>query len=391
MNLFEKLRTREVEISSLLAQVLRSADEEVRSVALLHEAVQQLPMDHALLDVQAAFCKSKGRGDLALECAKRSVTAAPGEFGPWARLAEIYVFLEEWELALLTLNSCPMFTHYDKDAPRTPEPTSRVMLPLLYDSTLDEINDDVPAGGELIQPNPRKLVGATYKGTFLKAYSLLTEIAAKIGWDQLLRIRSHVFVMEEEYRQGGSSQQAAKSRNSSTTALKGPSNVTVNGAATDGSEEEAEQTADRESQEAGPTASKTSIDSNTIAASEELKADEIEKPEHTVPSEVVKGGGEDVRRTQLSSGFLLTFISRMHPTRSLRSFRISVSVSAGSTILSWCSTKTYGSIPSGALKWCNTGKEVSSIRSQLRNGRFWVSLQSVCTTPSRPLKHTRRA
>ena len=41
---------------------------------------------------------------------------------------------------------------------------------------------------------------AGYQGTFLKAYNLLTKIAAAIGWDQLLKIRSEVFVMEEEYR-----------------------------------------------------------------------------------------------------------------------------------------------------------------------------------------------
>jgi hypothetical protein len=37
-------------------------------------------------------------------------------------------------------------------------------------------------------------------GTFAKAYSLLTRLATKVGWDDLLRFRSAVFVMEEEYR-----------------------------------------------------------------------------------------------------------------------------------------------------------------------------------------------
>jgi hypothetical protein len=38
------------------------------------------------------------------------------------------------------------------------------------------------------------------RGTFAKAYHLLTLLASKIGWDELLRTRSQVFVMEEEYR-----------------------------------------------------------------------------------------------------------------------------------------------------------------------------------------------
>jgi hypothetical protein len=49
---------------------------------------------------------------------------------------------------------------------------------------------------------------------------LLTEITKKIGWDQLLKIRSQVFVMEEEYR---NEKQAvgSSSRNASTVALRG--------------------------------------------------------------------------------------------------------------------------------------------------------------------------
>src|SRR5207248_3538383 len=102
----------------------------------------------------------------------------PSEFGTWARLAEIYVGLEQWELALLTLNSCPMFTYQDKDAPRMPEP-ARVALPILPESRLDEI-DVNETDVELVHPTLRKLHAASYKGTFLKAYTLLTEITAKI-------------------------------------------------------------------------------------------------------------------------------------------------------------------------------------------------------------------
>ena len=38
------------------------------------------------------------------------------------------------------------------------------------------------------------------RGTWARAYSLLTRLVAKIGWDELLKTRSAVFVMEEEYR-----------------------------------------------------------------------------------------------------------------------------------------------------------------------------------------------
>ena len=282
INLFEKLRTRDIEVSSLLAQVLIAGDEEVQAVRLLHDALQEVPMDYALLDCQAEFCMSKGEGEMALACAKRGVTAAPSEFGTWARLAEIYVSMEQWDLALLTLNSCPMFSYQDKDSPRMPEP-ARVLLPVLADTMLDEIDEGQPKQGDpfdVIHPSLRKLQAATYQGTFLKAYSLLTEIAASIGWDQLLKIRSQVFVMEEEYRSERHVPATSKptSQNASTVALRGSSDQAVNGqsGATNGEDE-------------SPSSTNGDGDSSTLAAEQS-----IEKPESTIPSEVVKSGSDEV-------------------------------------------------------------------------------------------------
>lgn len=278
INLFEKLRTRDAEISSLLARVYIAADEEVKAVQLLHEAIQELPMDYSLLDCQADFCNKKGRSDLALEIAKRSVVSAPSEFGTWARLAEIYVSLEQWDLALLTLNSCPMFTYQDKDAPRMPEP-QRVFLPIMPEAMCDEIEDNNIDDMELVHPTLRKLHAAGFKGTFLKAYILLTEITKKIGWDQLLRIRSQVFVMEEEYRhekQNINSTQQSQSRSASTTALRSPSPST-NGHG------EVEETSGAED---GPNGAESSTPTVAVGSS-------IEKPSHTVASEVVKAGSDE--------------------------------------------------------------------------------------------------
>ena len=42
-----------------------------------------------------------------------------------------------------------------------------------------------------------KLPAPGLHGTFAKAYALLTKINLKIGWDNLLKTRSSVFVMEE--------------------------------------------------------------------------------------------------------------------------------------------------------------------------------------------------
>lgn len=260
-------------------------------------------MDYSLLDCQSTFCQSKGRLDWALECAKRSVTAAPSEFGTWAKLAEIYVGLEQWDLALLTLNSCPMFTYQDKDAPRMPEP-ARVILPVLPESMLDEIDESQQVyDSELVHPSLRKLHAAGYKGTFLKAYSLLTEITAKIGWDQLLKIRSQVFVMEEEYRsekQTGGNQQPTISQNASTVALHSHS-PRLNGATP--AESGTDDPEERDGEERLSTANTAVAEQNNGAHSNAASvADEsIEKPNHTITSEEVKSGNEDVSILSYSS------------------------------------------------------------------------------------------
>ncbi|KAL8688456.1 MAG: hypothetical protein Q9218_005637 [Villophora microphyllina] len=294
INLFEKLRTRDPEVSSLLARVMISGDEEVQAVKLLHDAIAKLPMDYSLLDCQATFCQSKGRLDWALECAKRGVTAAPSEFSTWAKLAEVYVGLEDWDLALLTLNSCPMFTYQEKDLPRMPEP-AKILLPVLPESMLDEIDEPNQAQyGEQVHASLRKLHAAGYKGTFLKAYSILTEITAKIGWDQLLRIRSQVFVMEEEYRsekQTGSNPNASNP-NASTTAIRGTPSPGVNSAELDGhvngEQDAADDDLDNEETLSDKQTSPTSPpDSATIAESS------IEKPEQTITTEAVKSGNDD--------------------------------------------------------------------------------------------------
>ncbi|KAE8418816.1 Chs5p-Arf1p-binding proteins-domain-containing protein [Aspergillus pseudocaelatus] len=274
INLLEKLRIRDVEISSLLARVLIMADEEVQAVRLMYDSLQDVPMDYALLDCQAAFCQSKGEGEMALECAKRAVTAAPSEFSTWARLAEVYVNLEQWDLALLTLNSCPMFTYQDKDTPRMPQP-SRIMLPILAESMLDEIDEGQPKQGDphdYVHPSLRRLHAAAYQGTFLKAYNILTKVAAAIGWDQLLKIRSEVFVMEEEYR--------VERQHSTSKSIRRSSSIATNG------NEEQQNGTNAEEEDENPEATSS-------GKKEEQAGDSIEKPEQTMASEVVKSGKEE--------------------------------------------------------------------------------------------------
>ena len=46
----------------------------------------------------------------------------------------------------------------------------------------------------------QRLPAPGLRGTWARAYALLTRLVSYIGWDELLKTRSAVFVMEEEYR-----------------------------------------------------------------------------------------------------------------------------------------------------------------------------------------------
>ena len=195
INLFEKLRTTTPEATALLVRTFLNMDEEIRAIDTLTQALLNNPLDHVLLDIQCQYLQEKGRNDLALKVAKRAVNCAPAEFLSWARLTEIYIAMDEYEQALLTLNSCPMFTYYDKDTVRLPVART-ASLPMPQD-TPDEMAEDPPVQAD---STLLRLPAPSLRGTFSKAYDLLSKLVTKVGWDDLLRYRSQVFVMEEEYR-----------------------------------------------------------------------------------------------------------------------------------------------------------------------------------------------
>lgn len=113
--------------------------------------------------------------------------------------------LKEYDAALLALNSCPMFTYNERDMHRMPTP-SRTHLPvkqfILESGVLPADTGADPSNTEHDQADIAllRLPAPNLKGTWKKAYDLLTQITAQVGWDELLRTRSEVFVMEEEYR-----------------------------------------------------------------------------------------------------------------------------------------------------------------------------------------------
>ncbi|KAJ9120101.1 hypothetical protein QFC22_002999 [Naganishia vaughanmartiniae] len=199
VNLFSKLVEREPEVAALLAQSYFGMNEEVKAIQILSTALHHNPQSYALLHAQVDFLKSKGRTDWALKLAKQAVNCAPSEFVTWAKLTEVYIDLGEYDSALLTLNSCPMFTFNERDLHRMPTP-ARTHLPIKSFIAAANILDEDSARDNEADIALLRLPAPGLRGTFAKAYDLLTRLVTQVGWDDLLRTRSSVFVMEEEYR-----------------------------------------------------------------------------------------------------------------------------------------------------------------------------------------------
>ncbi|KAG9311813.1 chaps family protein, partial [Chiua virens] len=197
-NLFEKLAVKEPEVASLLAKSYIGMNEEVKAVQIMSAAMKHTPHSYTLLHVQSDFLRSKGKGSLAVKLARQAVNCAPSEFVTWEKLTELYIDTKDYESALLTLNSCPMFTYNGKDVHR-PIQTSRVHLP--FKRQIGEIlPEKQKTEDDEADPALLRLPAPGLRGTWARAYSLLTRLVSEIGWDELLKTRSAVFVMEEEYR-----------------------------------------------------------------------------------------------------------------------------------------------------------------------------------------------
>ncbi|KAF8217698.1 chaps-domain-containing protein [Mycena galopus ATCC 62051] len=239
-NLFEKLVVREPEVSSLLARAYLGMHEEVKALQIMSTALRTAPgpSSYTLLHAQCDFLREKGRSDWALKLARQAVNAAPSEFVTWEKLTEVYVELGMFESALLTLNSCPMFTFNGRDAHRQLTP-ARVHLPF-HRSIGEILPDRLKTEDDEADPALQRLPAPGLRGTWARAYALLTRLVAQIGWDELLKTRSTVFVMEEEYRmqkaQGdisnhvrGDSSESAISGHEGTTLAEGDDNASTRG------------------------------------------------------------------------------------------------------------------------------------------------------------------
>ncbi|GAA5796497.1 hypothetical protein HPULCUR_001869 [Helicostylum pulchrum] len=209
IELFKKLHVKDPEVGALLAKAYIGQNEEIKAVNVLYSDLRLASMGYPLIHVQVDFLRTKvaktkkkygvGEFNMALKLAKYAVDTTPSEYLTWAKLTEVYIDLNDYKSALLTLNSCPMFTYNERDMHRMP-PSLKTHLPIKPDIISSGIMEEDAGRESEADSQISRLSAPSLHGTFAKAYSLLTRLANALGWDELLRCRSQVFVMEEEYR-----------------------------------------------------------------------------------------------------------------------------------------------------------------------------------------------
>ncbi|EGV61456.1 bud site selection protein [Yamadazyma tenuis] len=207
-----RLYANESGVISLIAKIYLLKDEEIKAVQIMNEGITKNERDSDLLLLQAQFCIDKKRYDIALHLARQAVKSSPADFKSWSMLVRVYTKLNDFENALLTLNSCPMNSHKEKYTLKRVVPlkgNDDLHLPSPVDVVLDEVSNlqinEVTYEQRNLDPQLSNLPAANLKSTFAKAYDLLTDIVVKTGWESLLKYRAKVFVMEEEYRKDKSS------------------------------------------------------------------------------------------------------------------------------------------------------------------------------------------
>ncbi|QPG76224.1 hypothetical protein FOA43_003610 [Brettanomyces nanus] len=212
----EKESSGSLDFSVLKVDILLAKGDQTAAVRLMHESLKVKPRDGWMLEMQASFLVRNDRSDLALVSAIRSVECLPTEFLCWMTLIKVYILLKDYRNALLTLNSSPMYSNKKKDIYAAIKPKN-FDFPFPLEGKLKDVWEDcekfgcISGFGGIIEFSPSnqfrsisELHAEVYEQTklqrtFKEAYNLLAIMTRRLGWTDLLRIRSEIFVMEDEY------------------------------------------------------------------------------------------------------------------------------------------------------------------------------------------------
>lgn len=254
--------------AAILATCLLAEDREPEAIRTLVEAISREPArSPACLLVEGSFLASRGRHEEALLATREAVRSSPLDYGAWLALARAQIRCEQYIQGLLSLNGCPLTLAPepagwtvspgtklwtptcgsragDTDAPSDGGSTSKSKAKtggpspaLTHSMTMATVSTatatSIPPTSPTLTDSPSSLTlapplaldmisfpgmapssallerlrGQRLRGAVAVAYQVLVSLEKIIGWDELLRLRSRIFIMEDEYRQQQQQQQ----------------------------------------------------------------------------------------------------------------------------------------------------------------------------------------
>eukprot|EP00658_Telonema_sp_P-2_P028705 TRINITY_DN21950_c0_g1_i2.p1 TRINITY_DN21950_c0_g1~~TRINITY_DN21950_c0_g1_i2.p1 ORF type:complete len:918 (+),score=221.19 TRINITY_DN21950_c0_g1_i2:97-2850(+) len=187
-----------------LVAALRSmeAGEEARKIAT--KALREHPGTVELQLAMCDICLDEDDLETALEHARRAVQCDRSRCASWLKLVQIYVKAQNYDLALIGLNVMPepeearpsRVLGVPKTAAGKTEPKMKLRPTEDPEQWLqDQVEEPAEPGSDILQ---RELPAAQFRGMEMEVYKLLVAMYNDLGWDQLLRIRSEIFLMQED-------------------------------------------------------------------------------------------------------------------------------------------------------------------------------------------------
>ena len=211
----QRIQALPLDLTPIIARLLCLMDNEIDAIKYLNRAIKVKPRDSLLLNEQIKFLVEKDQPQLALQCALESVNCNPISFKSWYWLVLCHLLNDDLNSALIALNSTPMYAQRPrdyipidvKDSLLLPEPTEG-KVQSVWDSAVQIFGADSEnlllfspkIEVEAVDPALKRVNLHLLKGTHKGAYNLLVWMILKAGWDQVLKARAEVFIMDEEYK-----------------------------------------------------------------------------------------------------------------------------------------------------------------------------------------------
>ena len=166
--------------------------------AMAFKHLQQLPTLLHLLFYQHIL-KSNHNHPMCSKVYKAILFQQPSHPQVWLNYAHCLVTLEDYELALIALNSCPISNHDalpSIEFYRTPKPTARFCHIREHIDVLEQLTLIPDGSDSKFLSNSKQY--AAMPGVLKETYQLLCKMTHTLTWDGLLKVRNKVFVMDTQ-------------------------------------------------------------------------------------------------------------------------------------------------------------------------------------------------